>query len=527
LVLASKGKILFQQLTANHRIMNFYSIIMKIKQLKNNIMKNRFFRFLIGLFVFGLLIAIIQNQIFAEPVPDDFDDIKKLAEKGDIDAQFDLGWMYLNGIGVPQDYKQAVYWFTKAAEKGHAGAQDNLGASYYNGKGVPQDYKQAAYWLTKAAEQGIAYSQNILGILYLYGKGVPQDYKQAAYWFTKAAEQGETYSQNNLGVSYLTGEGVPQDYKQAVYWFTKAAEKGHAKAQTNLGMMYGEGQGVPQNNKLAYVWSSLAASGGNEIARNNRDIFARKLTPQLLTEAQELAAKLQYKIAHQEKSSKFEPATPKTATLYEPEVKGFGSGFIISKDGYILTCFHIIQGSGTVKVKIDDTLHSAKVIRKDSINDLALLKISGSFPALAFSSKRSGRMGQEVFTIGYPNPILQGVNAKLTKGSINSLTGIQDDLRLYQISIPVQPGNSGGPLLDMNGNVIGIIVAMLDAKTAFKISGSLPQNVNYAVKSTYAQALLDTLPEVSGSLLLAYTKKSFDNVVNRVKKCVVLIVTYE
>jgi len=134
---------------------------------------------------------------------------------------------------------------------------------------------------------------------------------------------------------------------------------------------------------------------------------------------------------------------------------------------------------------------------------------------------------EDRFECTYPNPIMQGVNAKLTKGSINSLTGIQDDLRLYQISIPVQPGNSGGPLLDMNGNVIGIIVAMLDAKTAFEISGSLPQNVNYAVKSTYAMTLLDTLPEVSGNLLSAYTKKPFDNVVDRVKKCVVLIVTYE
>ncbi len=79
----------------------------------------------------------------------------------------------------------------------------------------------------------------------------------------------------------------------------------------------------------------------------------------------------------------------------------------------------------------------------------------------------------------------------------------------------------------MNGNVIGIIVAMLDAKTVFEISGSLPQNVNFAVKSTYAQALLDTLPEVSGNLLSAYRKKSFDDVVDRVKKCVVMVVAYE
>lgn len=80
--------------------------------------------------------------------------------------------------------------------------------------------------------------------------------------------------------------------------------------------------------------------------------------------------------------------------------------------------------------------------------------------------------------------------------------------------------------MDMNGNVIGIVVAMLDARTAFKVSGSLPQNVNYAVKSMYAQALLDTLPEVSGSLLPAFKKEPFDTVVDRVKKSVAMIVVY-
>jgi S1-C subfamily serine protease len=382
--------------------------------------------------------------------------------------------------------------------------------------------EQSIEELRTLAEQGDIDAQFNLGRKYGKGKGVEKDYKQGAYWLTKAAEQGHESAQYILGSMYNAGDWVEKDYKQGAYWLTKAAEQGHTRAQTKLGAMYGYGEGVPQNYKLAYAWSSLAVSSGDENAKSIRNWVVQRLTPQVLAEAQELAAKLQYKITHPTESSKFEPAT-----IYEPEVKGFGSGFIISKKGHILTCYHVIQDAGTVKVKVGDTLHSAKVIRKDSINDLALLKISGSFPALAFSVERIAKMGQEVFTIGYPNPIMQGVNAKLTKGSINSLTGIQDDLRLYQISIPVQPGNSGGPLLDMKGNIIGIIVAMLDAKTAFKISGSLPQNVNYAVKSTYAQVLLDTLPEVSGNLLSAYPKKSFDNVVDRVKKCVVLIVTYE
>jgi TPR repeat protein len=84
-----------------------------------SVMKSILFRLLVGLFVFGLLIAFMQYQIFAGEVPDDFDDIKKLAEMGDIDAQFELGLMYRYGEGVPQDYKQAVYWYTKAAEQGY------------------------------------------------------------------------------------------------------------------------------------------------------------------------------------------------------------------------------------------------------------------------------------------------------------------------------------------------------------------------------------------------------------------------
>ena len=175
---------------------------------------------------------------------------------------------------------------------------------------------------------------------------------------------------------------------------------------------------------------------------------------------------------------------------------------------------------------IEDNVYPAKLIREDKYNDLALLKISGSFSPLSFSSKRSAQMGQELFTIGFPNPILQGISAKLTKGTVASLTGIQDDLRLYQISVPVQPGNSGGPLLDLSGNILGVIVAILDAKTAFDISGSLPQNVNYAVKGAYAQALLGTLPEVSEKLSPPYREQPFADVVDRVNKSVVMVLIY-
>lgn len=137
-------------------------------------------------------------------------------------------------------------------------------------------------------------------------------------------------------------------------------------------------------------------------------------------------------------------------------------------------------------------------------------------------------MGESVFTIGYPTPVLQGASPKFTRGDISSLTGFQDDPRIYQISVPVQPGNSGGPLVDMQGNVKGIVLAVLDAKTAFRITGAIPQNVNYAIKGFYAQALVDSMPDVARLLLSPNKGKpaSFDVIVDHVKACTVMVFAY-
>jgi len=374
------------------------------------------------------------------------------------------------------------------------------------------------------AKEGHATAQYNLGYMYCKGEGVSQDYKQAVYWYKKAAEQGNATAQSNLGYMYGEGEGVTQDYKQAVYWFKKAAEQGDATAQYNLGYMYGEGHGVSQSDILAYVWNSLAAAQGLNSAKINRNIDAKKLSSQQLIQAQELASKIQYKIDNPPKPQKSDPSIPEREIN---QVNSTGTGFIITRDGYILTCHHVIKDAKSIKIVMGETQYTAKLIRDDPHNDLALLKINGFFQAIAFSSKRSAKMGQEVFTIGFPNPNLQGMSAKFTKGTINSLTGFQDDLRLYQISVPVQPGNSGGALLDDKGNVLGVIVAMLDAKTTFKMSGSLPQNVNYAIESIYAQAMLDKIPGISGKLLSPSKKQSFENAVNRAKESTVMVLIYK
>jgi hypothetical protein len=195
--------------------------------------------------------------------------VRERANRGDAEAQNNLGLLYANGQGVPQDYAKARQWYEKAAAQGNAWAQNNLGVLYANGQGVPQDYAKARQWYEKAAAQGLAQAQFILGVLYDGGLGVPQDYAKARQWYEKAAAQGDANAQNDLGMLYYTGRGVQRDYTQARQWYEKAVAQGNAMAQFNLGALYANGQGVPQDYVKTRQWYEKAAAQGNAWAQNN------------------------------------------------------------------------------------------------------------------------------------------------------------------------------------------------------------------------------------------------------------------
>ena len=171
----------------------------------------------------------------------------------------------------------------------------------------------------------------------------------------------------------------------------------------------------------------------------------------------------------------------------------YGSGFFVSTDGYFITNYHVIDGATEVAVESGGDKHKAKVVREDPTNDLAILKVDGVHDAIEVVSASNVSLGESVFTIGFPNPTLQGTTPKFTKGEISARTGIRDDARFFQISVPVQPGNSGGMLVTERGKVVGVVTLKLDDINTLKTSGSLPQNVNYALKSDYLLGLIDAV----------------------------------
>ena len=192
---------------------------------------------------------------------------RRAADQGHSRSQFELGYLYSNGEGVAKDATQAVAWFGRAAEQGHATAQSNLGLMYRKGEGVAKDATQAVAWYRRAAEQGDANAQFLLGVMYGNGEGVAKDATQAVAWYRRAAEQGDANAQVKLGYQYAKGEGVAKDATQAVAWYRRAAEQGNASAQLILGIMYGRGEGVAKDAMQAVACYRRAAEQGHAVGQ--------------------------------------------------------------------------------------------------------------------------------------------------------------------------------------------------------------------------------------------------------------------
>lgn len=403
---------------------------------------------------------------------------RKAAEQGNKFAQFNLGVMYETGRGLPKDDVLAAVWFRKSADRGFAAAQNNLGAMYSKGQGVPKDDWAAVSWYRRAAEQGEVNAQFSLGSMYGYGRGVEKDDQQALIWFRKAAEMRHPDAYVALGVMYNHGRGVPKDAVEAVAWFRKAADQGNAAGQFSLGLMYDAGRGVPKDQLQAYFWWLLAAANGDEAARTNRDIQETILTREQRAEAQASArAWKPVAIAAADQGDR----APRVADAT-------GSGFRVSSDLFV-TNQHVIDGCQRIVVAGGTT---ARPVASDARNDLALLSANAGQPS-AIAQIRNARpqIGEQIVVAGYPlRGVLSGIN--VTAGNLSSLAGIGGDTRFVQISAPVQPGNSGGPLLDGSGNVIGVVVSKLDAVKVAKATGDIPQNVNFAITANVLRGFLDS-----------------------------------
>ena len=192
-------------------------------------------------------------------------------------------------------------------------------------------------------------------------------------------------------------------------------------------------------------------------------------------------------------ADKDEPNVEVKPNTSEPEIMSAssGSGFAVATDGYLVTNNHVIDGCQKIFVHRRGKKYEADIVSFDQRNDLALLK--GNFqPDIVLPlTTAKPQLAQDIYVSGYPFGLNISSSVKVTKGIISSLTGIGNNLAEMQIDAALQSGNSGGPILDEYGNVVGVAVAKLDVKFALENFGAIPENTNFGVKANIVEALLD------------------------------------
>lgn len=215
-----------------------------------------------------------------------------------------------------------------------------------------------------------------------------------------------------------------------------------------------------------------------------------------------------------------EVTTPRPTS---PSITAAGTCFAVRPDGYLITSNHVIEGASYVVVYFPDHAPArAKIVTRDPSNDVALLKIAESTPTfLPLGQANAADLGDRLFTVGFPVPDLLGLEPKYSEGNLSAKSGIADVPTLMQVSLPVQPGNSGGPVLNERGEVIGIVAAQAAVEAFYGSAGTLPQNINWAVKAEYVSPLFKpAVHKVSPS-------NSKRDIIARAERAVCLVLAHE
>jgi len=277
-------------------------------------------------------------------------------------------------------------------------------------------------------------------------------------------------------------------YDKSVHWYRKAADQGNGEAQGMHAVMEkrlrAEGRWPPGPRQVRKSPSTLTKRKQRELERLRRENALLKKPPPKRT------------------TRKRQP-TPKSNTT--------GSGFFVSKLGHVVTNQHVVNKCNSVTVGDNANKQViATVLESDKRNDLALLRISNMKTASAETKSLVAKLGltvtplaseglfrsdgvelgEDVVVAGYPFGDLFSNTVKITKGIISAKRGIGDDTGQFQIDAAVQPGNSGGPIYDENGNVIGVVVAQLNKLKVAKAIGTMPENVNFGIKASTVRQFL-------------------------------------
>jgi S1-C subfamily serine protease len=365
-----------------------------------------------------------------------------------------------------------------------------------------------------------------LGAMYDAGQGVPENPVKAFEFFNRAARSGNPYAQYNLGNMHAEGRGVKRNIEKATSWYRKAAEQDLAIAQYSLGLLYAAKQGATsqfsgQRRESAIKW--LYRSGMSYL--ENRQIEEAAKAHQTMMEIAEghpLTEQLMLEIQSRQAPQLSDPPISDLSGV------AIGTGWPISS-GHIITNYHVVAASKEIHLQdINGRQLKARTILQDEVHDIAVLEVEDPArlpPALPLADTTMS-VGSRVFTVGFPRVDVLGISPKVTRGVISKLTGPADDSSSCQTTVSIQPGNSGGPLLNMNGEVVGVVRAMLGINHPESGDTVILENASCALKIEYVRDTLEHLPTQDPALpTLSRRKADIDTLASRLNGSLLIVIS--
>lgn len=385
------------------------------------------------------------------------------AKAGAKEAHVALGVAALEGLYGDASDARARSAFEKGAQSGDSTAKFMLGILKLD-LGPASDRSSAFSLIKESASEGIEPAQSTLAYLFRTDRGLGVDEKTAMSWNLKAAESDYIPAQFRLGLDLL--EGDKADYKIAVEWLERAALLGHPQAQYRLADAYSR-SGTRDESVRAIAWMMMAARSGDAKVRESANARIGSMSEAMAKEdiARAYTNCAEWTAAEAGKRLDDVRQPPKGAAteLLELTPVSTGTATLISRNGFLLTNQHVIESCDAIKYFYNGSWQEAKLFRSEQKQDLAILRMTDFQPGTAIKL-RKGRVsrGLDIHVAGFPLPRAgDGYGRRavvVNTGSIKSLTGAGLASDVFEISTPLLPGNSGGPVLDGSGALVGLLV---------------------------------------------------------------------
>lgn len=433
---------------------------------------------------------------WSDEVRQEIKDLEVSANKGQVLAQLELGKTYFSGRGdvVATDYAEAFYWFNLAAKQKNSEAFYYLGIFYWNGTVVEEDEKKATALFKLAADAGLTPAQLALGYIYATNKKTKIVPSEAFRYLSSAANDGVMDAKLAVAFMHIDGLGTAKDLLKGSRLLRQVADLANGEYDQNrsasnaakfaLQFLNGYTRTISNDDlKDALFELKHIQDLGSSTA-----VSAKEAAESFLLNRGEkigvIVALSTYKawiplilgggvmpIIKKGGDDNNPPAVH--GEQNNQKITKTGSGVMVSNSGAILTNYHVISGCNAVLVDGYD----AKLIASDPNNDLALLATMLKESA-AVVRRRKLRLGEDVVVAGFPLQSVLNNGINISNGVVSSLSGINNDTRFIQVSAPVNPGNSGGALLDMHGDLVGLVTSTLKP-----VSDRSPQNINFAINT--------------------------------------------